>query len=42
LAPNQVKEATWNGVCTFESQDHFSFRREQVTGRQAGVVVNGS
>jgi copper oxidase (laccase) domain-containing protein len=25
-------------VCTFESADHFSFRRDGVTGRQAAVV----
>ena len=42
LVPDQVKEATWNGVCTFESHEHFSYRREQVTGRQAGVVFNES
>ena len=27
------------GGCTFESEDLFSFRRDPVTGRQAGVIV---
>ena len=27
------------GGCTYESPDLFSFRRDQVTGRQAGVIV---
>jgi polyphenol oxidase len=26
------------GPCTVESPDHFSYRREHVTGRFAGVV----
>ena len=25
-------------LCTFESDDHFSYRRENVTGRQIGVI----
>lgn len=32
----------WNGICTYESSEHFSFRREKVTGRQAGVIVRES
>jgi YfiH family protein len=27
------------GICTFESPDHFSYRRDGVTGRQAVVAV---
>lgn len=27
------------GACTFESPDLYSFRRDQVTGRQAGAIV---
>ncbi|MFZ8927318.1 MAG: laccase domain-containing protein [Candidatus Nanopelagicales bacterium] len=27
------------GGCTFESDDLYSFRRDPITGRQAGVVV---
>jgi hypothetical protein len=27
------------GVCTFDSADHFSYRRDATTGRQATVVV---
>jgi YfiH family protein len=42
LAPEHIHQATWNGICTFESDEHFSYRRDQVTGRQAGVVVHGS
>lgn len=38
----QVLTAQWSGICTYESKDHYSFRRERVTGRQAGVVVHGS
>lgn len=41
-APRELKEAEWSGICTFESAEHFSFRREKVTGRMAGVVVHGS
>ena len=25
-------------VCTFENEDHFSYRRNQITGRQVGVI----
>lgn len=32
----------WNGICTFESADHYSYRRDGITGRQAGVVIHGS
>ena len=32
-------DAQWVGPCTLESADHFSFRRNRVTGRSAGVVV---
>jgi len=32
------ERATW-GVCTAASPDHFSYRRDGVTGRQAVVVV---
>lgn len=38
----EVLNAEWNGICTYESQDYYSFRRERITGRQAGVVVRGS
>lgn len=38
----QKISAEWNGVCTYESNEHFSFRREKVTGRQAGVIIRGS
>jgi YfiH family protein len=31
----------WNGVCTHEDQSFFSYRRDKLTGRQAGVVVHG-
>jgi YfiH family protein len=38
----EVLNAEWNGICTYENQDYYSFRRERITGRQAGVVVHGS
>ncbi len=38
----RVIDAQWNGICTFESSEHFSYRREGITGRQAGVVIHGS
>ena len=41
-AGRQLISAEWNGICTFESREHFSYRRDNVTGRQAGVVINGS
>ena len=31
--------ATSSGVCTFESQRHFSYRRDGLTGRQGAVVI---
>jgi len=34
-----VEELTDVGVCTASSPDHFSHRRDGVTGRQAVVVV---
>jgi YfiH family protein len=33
-----VTDAKRSGVCTLESADHFSYRREHVTGRLAGYV----
>lgn len=39
---NRLIAAQWNGICTFESNEHFSYRREGRTGRQAGVVIHGS
>lgn len=33
---------SWNGICAYESSEHYSFRREKVTGRQAGVIVRES
>ena len=41
-ASNRLDHAEWNGICTFESANHYSYRREQTTGRQAGVVIHGS
>jgi YfiH family protein len=38
----QMIEFDWNGICTFEDSEYFSFRRSGVTGRSAGVVVHGS
>lgn len=38
----RLRSATWNQVCTYESADHFSYRREKNTGRQAGVVFSGA
>ena len=32
-------DAHWVGPCTLESADHYSFRRNRVTGRSAGVVL---
>lgn len=37
-----LTSARWNDRCTFESGAHFSFRRDGVTGRQAGVVIHGT
>jgi YfiH family protein len=39
---SQKISAEWNGCCTYESSEHFSYRREKVTGRQAGVIIRGS
>lgn len=39
---SRLLSAGWNNVCTFERADHFSYRREQQTGRQAGVVTSGA
>jgi hypothetical protein len=33
-----VRDIGLSGVCTVESPDHFSYRRERVTGRLAGYV----
>ena len=32
-------EASAVGICTVESPRHYSYRRDHVTGRQAGVIV---
>jgi copper oxidase (laccase) domain-containing protein len=39
LARAGVDELTDVGICTFASPDHFSYRRDGVTGRQALVAV---
>jgi copper oxidase (laccase) domain-containing protein len=33
-----VREVSASAVCTLESTDHFSYRRERTTGRLAGYV----
>ncbi|MGW5848550.1 peptidoglycan editing factor PgeF [Streptomyces sp. NPDC055254] len=38
LAAAGVVDARRSGVCTLESRDHFSYRRDRVTGRLAGYV----
>ncbi|WP_129839295.1 peptidoglycan editing factor PgeF [Streptomyces sp. RFCAC02] len=38
LAACGVGEITVSPVCTRESDDHFSYRRDRTTGRQAGYV----
>ncbi|RKN42498.1 peptidoglycan editing factor PgeF [Streptomyces hoynatensis] len=38
LAACGVREVRLSPVCTLESADHFSYRRERVTGRQASYV----
>lgn len=38
----KITEISWSGECTMERDDYYSFRREQTTGRQAGVIVHGS
>jgi purine-nucleoside/S-methyl-5'-thioadenosine phosphorylase / adenosine deaminase len=42
LAEADVDDVTDLGCCTFESTDHFSYRRDHRTGRQAVVVVKQS
>ena len=39
LARRDVHDVADCGVCTFESREHFSYRRDGRTGRQATVVV---
>lgn len=38
LAEAGVVDVRGSGVCTLESRDHFSYRRDRVTGRLAGYV----
>lgn len=38
----RVISAEWNGECTLHGDLYYSFRRDGITGRQAGVVVHGS
>ncbi|AVV43145.1 peptidoglycan editing factor PgeF [Streptomyces sp. ID05-04B] len=33
-----VRDRAWSPVCTRESEDHFSYRRDRTTGRLAGYV----
>jgi len=40
VAGTRVERAEWNGICTLESENHYSYRRDQLTGRQAGVVIH--
>lgn len=42
LAGAGVVDRTDVDVCTYESADHFSHRRDGVTGRQALIVTRGS
>lgn len=42
LAAVGVKELVRSPVCTLESADHYSYRREQRTGRLASYVWLGS
>ncbi|HKA93649.1 MAG TPA: laccase domain-containing protein, partial [Acidimicrobiia bacterium] len=42
LAAAGVGERTDVDICTYESIDHFSHRRDGVTGRQAVIVTRGS
>jgi YfiH family protein len=39
---SRVREIEWNGVCTLENHQYFSYRRDSITGRQAGIVIHGS
>ncbi|MCX4693806.1 peptidoglycan editing factor PgeF [Streptomyces sp. NBC_01408] len=41
LAAAGVMDVRGSGVCTLESRDHFSYRRDRVTGRLAGYVWLG-
>ena len=38
LAPLGVRDRQRSAVCTLESADHFSYRRDRTTGRLAGYV----
>lgn len=38
LAALGVRDVAATGICTFESRDHFSYRRDRTTGRLAGYV----
>ena len=38
----RLESAQWDGSCTFENSSFYSYRRDQVTGRQAGVVIHGT
>ena len=38
----KITGISWSGECTMERDDYYSFRREQITGRQVGVIVHGS
>jgi copper oxidase (laccase) domain-containing protein len=33
-----VRDRRQSGVCTLESSDHYSYRRDRTTGRLAGYV----
>ncbi len=39
LLAETVRSVERVGPCTFESSDHFSYRRDGVTGRTAGVIA---
>lgn len=41
-AGDRLEHAEWNGICTAENDSYYSYRRDKVTGRQAGVVIHGS
>jgi copper oxidase (laccase) domain-containing protein len=38
LAAEGISEISDLQICTFESADHFSYRRDGLTGRQVGLV----
>jgi YfiH family protein len=42
LLRSAVRSAESVGPCTFESSDHYSYRRDSVTGRAAGVITWGA